>query len=241
MPFSTKWRRAHCLSVEKARSDLQSHTRRGSHACPLRLNPGVPPKLEDIINRALEKDRELRYQSAKEMRSSCSLKRDTETGKTMRRSVVPAPMRRNHRGGAARLPSSERFPVYWRSKLHIIGCADCDSHISRGGPQLCRRQIRSVFRNHLPLHRHALVGKPHPKLGLGNGNVDKAQPIQGPGMQLDMVRLGIAVYQQQQKERTIPTRAENECLVMLRVIFGPGSRTMSGPCNPFSSCPISCQ
>ena len=49
---------------------------------PVRLNPDLPPKLEDIINRALEKDRELRYQGAKEMRSELlRLKRDTETGR----------------------------------------------------------------------------------------------------------------------------------------------------------------
>jgi len=49
---------------------------------PLRLNPDVPTKLEDIINRALEKDRELRYQHASEMRSELMrLKRDTETGR----------------------------------------------------------------------------------------------------------------------------------------------------------------
>jgi eukaryotic-like serine/threonine-protein kinase len=47
----------------------------------LRLNPDLPPKLEDTINRAMEKDRELRYQSAKEMRSELlRLKRDAETG-----------------------------------------------------------------------------------------------------------------------------------------------------------------
>src|SRR6184192_2680388 len=47
---------------------------------PVRLNPDLTPKLEDIINRALEKDRNLRYQHASDMRAELQrLKRDTET------------------------------------------------------------------------------------------------------------------------------------------------------------------
>jgi len=48
----------------------------------IRFNRNIPPKLEDIINRALEKDRNLRYQHASEMRAELQrLKRDTETGR----------------------------------------------------------------------------------------------------------------------------------------------------------------
>lgn len=52
---------------------------------PVRLNPGVPPKLEDIICKALEKDRSLRYQHASDLRTDLQrLKRDVDSGQGKR-------------------------------------------------------------------------------------------------------------------------------------------------------------
>src|SRR5437016_3014875 len=51
---------------------------------PVRLNPDLPSRLEDIINKALEKDRNLRYQHAADLRADLQrLKRDTDSSRTV--------------------------------------------------------------------------------------------------------------------------------------------------------------
>ena len=73
----------------------------------VRLNPDVPAELEHIINRALEKDRELRYQHASEMRSELQrLKRDTDSGK----SVV----------GEDAIPARRGKPVTWIAGAALV-------------------------------------------------------------------------------------------------------------------------
>jgi eukaryotic-like serine/threonine-protein kinase len=72
----------------------------------VRLNPDLPADLERIINRALEKDRELRYQHAADMRSELMrLKRDTDSGRTAIEGAV------EEAAGATRSASEQTAPL----------------------------------------------------------------------------------------------------------------------------------
>jgi serine/threonine protein kinase/Tfp pilus assembly protein PilF len=75
----------------------------GTPTPAVRLNPELPPKLDDIIKKCLEKDRNLRYQHAADIRTDLQrLKRDTESG---------------HRA----MTAPQRVNLWWRSKAAISG------------------------------------------------------------------------------------------------------------------------
>ena len=93
---------------------------------PVRLNPDLPDELERIINKVLEKDRELRYQNASDIRTDLKrLKRESDSGRTPVVAEVPAPEK-----------PSRRWVIYAALAVAIIGIATTGAYflLSRGEP-----------------------------------------------------------------------------------------------------------
>ena len=95
------------------------------HQTPMslsRLNPQVPARLEDIINKALEKDRDLRYQHASDLCSDLKrLKRDVESG---RRDTYAAALQEPRRRDVATTPPRERSAKSG-TRNYILVVASC--------------------------------------------------------------------------------------------------------------------
>src|SRR5579862_1557462 len=93
---------------------------------PIRLNPDLPPKLEDTINKALEKDRNLRYQHAADIRADLQrLKRDTDSGRAVATSsgalpTIPEPAQ----------TASSRTNVSPASSSHTVATGSAISAVS---------------------------------------------------------------------------------------------------------------
>ncbi len=99
-------------------------------AAPVRLNPGLPPKLEDIINRTLEKDRDLRYQHAADIKAELMrLRRDLDSRRVSSVSdsqAMPAdaaPSMSRERSGSEPRPSGSAAAVRISSGAHEAATA----------------------------------------------------------------------------------------------------------------------
>jgi Tol biopolymer transport system component len=106
---------------------------------PVRLNPDLPAKLEDIVNKALEKDRELRCQTAAELRSDLKrLKRDVTSGREPARDhseaiavssgISAVSEARPTSSGSIAAVSGVQLPVettrpLWRQQWLLVGAA----------------------------------------------------------------------------------------------------------------------
>jgi eukaryotic-like serine/threonine-protein kinase len=100
-----------------------------------RVNPEIPEKLGEIISKALEKDRTLRYQHASDMRADIArLKRDSDSGRTSARTAVP-PAIVDAGGGTLEASRASRLSLEGKPERGVARATAAQAR-RRGGPIL---------------------------------------------------------------------------------------------------------
>jgi eukaryotic-like serine/threonine-protein kinase len=118
---------------------------------PVRLNPDLPAELEHIINRALEKDRNLRYQHASEMRAELQrTKRDTDSSRSGLLAAEPAAAA----GSSGRVAAAESTPVPAIMQTPSAGTPAAQTAVSGSGSSV---PVQSRRRGTLVIAAIALI------------------------------------------------------------------------------------
>src|SRR5712692_6318310 len=96
---------------------------------PVRLNPDLPQRLEEVVNKALEKDRNLRYQHAADMRADLQrLKRDTDSGRTAQQSLPEEAIASAEAGSAPERTKTSSGPS---ATAALVASAQMKKHFAR--------------------------------------------------------------------------------------------------------------